>query len=85
MPAGIFEKLLNQTVTTYAFHLTLRETDMRVMEEALDLYIKHCQDKIDTDGSESVFRKLDAAREVKSSLYSNMEQTSGNNFFEHEG
>lgn len=58
---------------------------MRVMEEALDLYIKHCQDEIDRDGSASFFRKLDTAREVKSRLYSNMEQTSGNNFFEHEG
>lgn len=72
-------------MTTYAFNLNLRETDMKVMEEALDLYIQHCQDEIDKDGSASVFRKLDTAREVKSHLYSNMVQTSGNNFFEHKG
>jgi hypothetical protein len=48
-------------MTTYAFHLTLRETEMTVMSEALDLYIKHCQEEFDKSGREHLRIKLNAA------------------------
>jgi hypothetical protein len=68
-------------MTTYAFHLTLRETEMSVMSEALDLYIKHCQEELDKSGRDYLCVKMDAAQEARSRLHSNPEQTSGNNFF----
>jgi hypothetical protein len=69
-------------MTTYAFHLTLRETEMTVMSEALDLYIKHCREELAKSGREYLRIKMNAAQEVRSCLHSNPEQTSGNNFFE---
>ena len=72
-------------MTTYAFHLTLRETEMTVMSEALDLYIKRCQEEFDKSGREYLRVKMNAAQEVRSRLHSNLEQTSGNNFFDQKG
>lgn len=67
-------------MTTYAFHLTLRETEMTVMSEALDLYIKHCQEELEKGNRGSIPYKRGAALEVRSRLHSNPEQISGNNF-----
>jgi hypothetical protein len=72
-------------MTTYAFHLTLRETEMTVVTEALGLYIKHCEEEIEQGKTESVYVKREAACEIRSRIYSNPEQTSGNNFFEYKG
>jgi hypothetical protein len=72
-------------MTTYAFHLTLRETEMSVMSEALDLYIKHCQEEFDKSGREYLLVMRRAAQEVRSRLHSNPEQISGNNFFDNNG
>jgi hypothetical protein len=52
------------------------------MSEALDLYIKHCQEEFDKSGREHLLVMRGAALEVRSCLHSNPEQTSGNNFFE---
>lgn len=68
-------------MTTYAFHLTLRETEMTVLSEALDLYLKHCEEELEKGSSGSFLYKRQAAQDVRSRLHSNPEQTSGNNFF----
>jgi hypothetical protein len=72
-------------MTTYAFHLTLRETEMTVMSEALDLYIKHCQEEIVKGNRDLLPFNREVALKIRSRLHSNFEQTSGNNFFDHEG
>ena len=41
-------------MTTYAFHLTLHETEMTVISEALDLYIKHCEEELEKGNSGSL-------------------------------
>jgi len=70
-------------MTTYAFHLTVREgTELGVLTEALDLYIKHCQDEIDKENRWELYDNLQTAKEIKSKIYQGMVQTSGNNFFD---
>jgi hypothetical protein len=72
-------------MTTYTFHLTLRETEMTVMSEALDLYIKHCQEGFNKIGREYLCVMRGAALEVRARLHSNPEQTSRNSFFDQKG
>jgi hypothetical protein len=68
-------------MTTYAIRITLNEgAELVMMTEALDLYIKHCLGEIEKGREQEVWLKLEAAEHIKSSLYSNLEQTSGNNF-----
>ena len=68
-------------MTTYAFRLTLNEgTEISMIIEALDLYIKHCRGEVEKGREQEVWSKLKAAERIKSGLYSNIEQTSGNNF-----
>lgn len=69
-------------MTTYAIHVTLNEgTELTMMTEALDLYIKHCRNEVEKRDEQVVWLKLEAAEHIKSSLYSNTQQTSGNSFF----
>ena len=69
-------------MTTYAIRITLNEgTELVMMTEALDLYIDHCRGEIEKGREQEVWLKLKAAEYIKSSLYSNTEQISGNNFF----
>ena len=69
-------------MTTYAIRITLNEgTELAMMTEALDLYIKHCLGEVEKGREQEVWSKLKAAERVKSGLYSNLEQTSGNSFF----
>jgi hypothetical protein len=69
-------------MTTYAIRITLNEgTELTMMTEALELYIQHCQSEVEQGREQVVWSKLKAAKRIKSSLYSNLEQTSGNNFF----
>lgn len=68
-------------MTTYAIHITLNEgTEIAMITEALDLYIKHCRGEVEKGREQEVWLKLKAAEHIKSGLYSNLEQTSGNNF-----
>ena len=69
-------------MTTYAIRITLNErAELAMMTEALDLYIKHCRGEIEKGKEHEVWLKPEAAERIKSGLYSNLEQTSGNNFF----
>ena len=69
-------------MTSYAIRITLNEgTELAMMTEALDLYINHCRYEIERGREQEVGLKLKAAERIKSSLYSNLDQTSGNNRF----
>ena len=68
-------------MTTYAIRVTLNEgAELAMMAEALDLYIDHCRGEIEKGREQEVGLKLKVAECIKSRLYSNLEQTSGNNF-----
>jgi hypothetical protein len=70
-------------MTTYAFHITVREgSELGVLTDALNLYIKHCHDEIAEGHKRDLYSKMKVAEKIKSCLYSNVEQTSGNNFFD---
>lgn len=65
-------------MTTYAFNLVLQETEMIVVQAALDHYIKHCEDeidagKVDRDAPASLYLMREVALEVRSRLHSNPE------------
>jgi len=68
-------------MTTYSIHIILNEREeLAMMTEALDLYIQHCRSEVEQGREQEVWLKLKAAEHIKSGLYSNIEQTSGNNF-----
>lgn len=69
-------------MATYAFHLILNEgPEMKMMTDALNLYIKHCEDEGD-EGNMTFDNMKRIAVQVQSLLYRNREKTSGNYFFE---
>lgn len=69
-------------MTAYSIRITLNEgTELAMMTEALELYIQHCRGEVEQGREQEVWSKLKAAERIKSGLYSNTEQTSGNNFF----
>lgn len=69
-------------MATYAFHLILNEgPEMKMMTDALNLYIKHCEDEGD-EGNMTFDNMKRIAVQVQSLLYRNREKTSDNYFFE---
>lgn len=69
-------------MATYAFHLILNEgPEMKMMTDALNLYIKHCEDEGDK-GNMTFDNMKRIAVQVQSLLYRNREKTSDNYFFE---
>lgn len=68
-------------MTTFAYHITLNDTEYIMMSAALKLMIEHCQQKLD-EGESSPYRAhKGSAERVLSRLRDDMEQTSGNTFF----
>jgi hypothetical protein len=71
-------------MTTYAHTITLNDSEVIMMKAALDLIIKHCQEKLDEGAGAPFWAHKNSAQSVKEKLYENTIQTSGNNFFDKE-
>jgi hypothetical protein len=68
-------------MTTYSYKLVLDDCESIMMDAALEIMIKHCEDKL-IEKSEAPFHALLAsAKAVKSRMYLNTEMMSGNNFW----
>ena len=69
-------------MTTYAYDLTLNDTESIMLEMSLKLTIEHCKQKIE-EGEDVPYRAhKQSAENVLSRLCANVRQTSGNNFSE---
>lgn len=53
-----------------------------MLRAALDLMIKHCQEKLDEGAGSPFWAHKHSAESVLEKLYQNPSQTSGNNFFD---
>ena len=67
-------------MTTYAYDLTLNDSEFGMLHMSLKLTIDHCKQKIG-EGEDVPFRAhKQSAENVLSRLCANVRQTSGNNF-----
>jgi hypothetical protein len=69
-------------MTTYAYTITLNDSEVIMIKAALDLMIKHCEEKLDKGAGAPFWDHKNSAQSVKEKLYDNTIQTSGNNFFD---
>ena len=68
-------------MTKYAFTLTLFDGEVTTVQAALELMIKHCQEKMDEGAGAPYWAYKHSAEEVLKKIYENRMQISGNNFF----
>ena len=68
-------------MTTYAYRLTLRDTEYLMMEAALKLMVQHCKEKLAQGEGAPYLAYKQSAEDVLNRLDSDTYQTSGNNFF----
>ena len=68
-------------MTTYAYTITMNDTETIMLEAALELMIKHCQQKLDEGATSPYWAHKKSAQSVLERLYDDTYQTSGNNFF----
>ena len=67
-------------MTTYAYYLTLNDTEIIMLRKSLNLTMEHCEQKI-KNGEDVPYRAhKQSAENLLSRLYDNVHQTSGNNF-----
>ena len=69
-------------MTTFAYKITLNDGEAIMIRAALELMIKHCQEKLDEGAGSPFWAHKHSAERVLEKLYQNRFQTSGNNFFD---
>ncbi len=69
-------------MTTFIYKITLNDCEVIMMKAALELMIKHCQEKLDEDAGAPFWAHKHSAQNVLERLEDNTFQTSGNNFFD---
>jgi len=68
-------------MTTYTYPIILDDSESIMLQSALELMIKHCQQKIDEGAGAPYWAHKQSAKNVLEKLHDNTIQTSGNNFF----
>ena len=68
-------------MTTFAYRITMNDSEAIMLKAALELMIKHCQQKLDDGAGAPYLAHRHSAQSVLDKLYDNKIQTSGNNFF----
>ena len=69
-------------MTTYAYYLTLNDSESEMLRMGLELTIVHCREKIENGEDGPYEAHKQSAEKVLSRLFDNVRQTSGNNFSE---
>lgn len=67
-------------MTTYSFGLTFNESELIMLEAALKLMMKTCEENITKGEGAPNWSHKNSAENVLSRLHNNVKQTSGNNF-----
>ena len=71
-------------MTTFAYTISLNDSEAIMLKAALELIIKHCQEKLDAAEGAPYWAHKHSAQSVLDKLYDNTNQTSGNNFLDKE-
>ena len=66
-------------MTTYAYTITINDSEVIMLKAALELMIKHCQQNLDEGAGAPFWAHRQSAQSVLEKLYDNTIQTSGNN------
>ena len=69
-------------MTTFAYTITLNDSEAIMLQSALELMIKHCQEKLNEGAGAPFWAHKHSAERVLDKLYKNTIQITGNNFFE---
>lgn len=69
-------------MTKYAYKITLDDSEKIMLKAALELMMKHCQEKLDEGAGAPFLAHKESAENVLAKLYDNVIQISGNNFFD---
>lgn len=67
-------------MTTFEYTITLDDSEAIMLEDALHLMIKHCQQKLDEEAGAPYWAHRKSAQDVLSRLNGNITRISGNNF-----
>jgi hypothetical protein len=68
-------------MTTFQHKIYLNDSEVIMLQSALELMIKNCQNKLDQDAGAPYWAHKQSAENVLKKLFENTIQTSGNNFF----
>ena len=71
-------------MTTYSYKIVLNDSEAIMLKAALELMIKHCQEKLDEGAGASYLAHKHKVQNILDRLYKNTSQTSGNHFFDRE-
>ena len=69
-------------MTTYSHTIVLDDSELIMMEYAMELMKKHCQEKLESGEGAPFWSYKNSAEDVSRKLYRNTIQTSGNSLFE---
>jgi hypothetical protein len=67
-------------MTTYAYKIVLNDTEAIALKAALDMFIEHCEEKLNNGPRAPYWAQQRAAQRILKKLYLDTEQTSENNF-----
>ena len=68
-------------MTTYSFKLSLNDSEMIMLKEALKMMIEKCEREITLNPRAPFFAHLGSAKALNARLKKDMVKTSGNTFF----
>ena len=68
-------------MTTYSYKLVLDDGEAIMMNAALEMMIKHCEDRLIEKSEAPLHAWLASAKAVKSRMHLNTEMMSANNFW----
>jgi hypothetical protein len=68
-------------MTTFAYTITVNDSESIMLKAALELMIKHCQEKLDQGEGAPYWAHKNSAQSVLDRLDDNAIQTSGSNFW----
>ena len=68
-------------MTTFQHKIYLNDSEVIMLQSALELMIKNCQNKLDQGAGAPYWAHKQSAENVLKKLFENTIQTSGNNFF----
>jgi hypothetical protein len=69
-------------MTTYAYTITFNDSEIIMLQSALELMVKHCQEQLDKGKGAPFLAHKHSAESVLKRLNDNVKQKSGNNFFD---
>jgi len=68
-------------MTTFQHKIYLNDSEVIMLQSALELMIKNCQNKLDQGAGAPYWAHKQSAENILKKLFENTIQTSGNNFF----